>query len=282
MPLDIAALRGSTEPVRIFAYGLLMWDEDLPRAETETALLRGYHRSFCLYSYDYRGTRTQPGLTLGLDHGGACRGIAMRLSPAGLGAAIDRLWAPEMTRPGFTTCGCCRCGPPMARARPSPSRCAAAIRIMPAGCRLTRVRGSSPMPPAGGAPAAPISPIPCVTSPCSVSPTRRCKAHRKGRSALRGGGLAVIATKVVHRREGLPSPSTAYGPGTSWTGVRTHGGHSLGIVGLRGRGTVPWSEKSIMSQRREFVMLFGQARASITLRRPKSDSGSAEPGRPHT
>jgi cation transport protein ChaC len=99
MPPDIAALRGSTEPVWIFAYGSLMWDEDFLRAETETALLRGYHRSFCLYSYDYRGTRTQPGLTLGLDHGGGCRGIAMRLSPAGLGAAIDRLWAREMTAP---------------------------------------------------------------------------------------------------------------------------------------------------------------------------------------
>ena len=99
MPPDIAALRGSTEPVRIFAYGLLMWDEDLPRAETETALLRGYHRSFCLYSYDYRGTRTRPGLTLGLDRGGACRGIALRLPPTGLGEAIDRLWAREMTAP---------------------------------------------------------------------------------------------------------------------------------------------------------------------------------------
>src|SRR6516225_215223 len=64
MPPDIAALRGSTEPVRIFAYGSLMWDEDFPRAETETALLRGYHRSFCLYSYDYRGTRTQPSVSI--------------------------------------------------------------------------------------------------------------------------------------------------------------------------------------------------------------------------
>jgi len=99
MPPDIAALRDSTGPVWVFAYGSLMWDPDVPRAETETALLRGYHRSFCLYSYDYRGTRTQPGLTLGLDHGGGCRGIAMRLSPAGLGAAIDRLWAREMTAP---------------------------------------------------------------------------------------------------------------------------------------------------------------------------------------
>ena len=99
MPPGIAALRNTAESVWIFAYGSLMWDQDFPRAETETALLRGYHRSFCLYSYDYRGTRTRPGLTLGLDHGGVCRGIAMRLSPAGLGETIDRLWAREMTAP---------------------------------------------------------------------------------------------------------------------------------------------------------------------------------------
>ena len=99
MPPEIAALRDSTEPAWIFAYGSLMWDPDFPRVESEIALLRGYHRSFCLYSCDYRGTRTRPGLTLGLDRGGACRGIALRLSPTGLGEAIDRLWAREMTAP---------------------------------------------------------------------------------------------------------------------------------------------------------------------------------------
>jgi glutathione-specific gamma-glutamylcyclotransferase len=99
MPPEIAALRDSTEPVWIFAYGSLMWDADFPRAETEPALLRGYHRSFCLYSYDYRGTRTRPGLTLGLDRGGACRGIALRLPPETLAEAVDRLWAREMTAP---------------------------------------------------------------------------------------------------------------------------------------------------------------------------------------
>jgi glutathione-specific gamma-glutamylcyclotransferase len=99
MPVEIAALRDSTEPVWIFAYGSLMWDADFPRAETEPALLRGYHRSFCLYSYDYRGTQTRPGLTLGLDRGGACRGIALRLPPETLAEAVDRLWAREMTAP---------------------------------------------------------------------------------------------------------------------------------------------------------------------------------------
>jgi len=99
MPPDIAALRDSVEPVWIFAYGSLMWDPDCPRAEAEPALLRGYHRSFCLYSYDYRGTREQPGLTLGLDRGGACRGIVLGLPPEALAAAIDRLWSREMTAP---------------------------------------------------------------------------------------------------------------------------------------------------------------------------------------
>jgi cation transport protein ChaC len=99
MPPEIIALRSTAEPVWIFAYGSLMWDPDFPRAESETALLRGYHRSFCLYSYDYRGTRARPGLTLGLDHGGACRGIVLRLPSDALTEAIDRLWAREMTAP---------------------------------------------------------------------------------------------------------------------------------------------------------------------------------------
>ena len=99
MPPEIAVLRNAAEPVWIFAYGSLMWDPDCPRAEAEPALLRGYHRSFCLYSYDYRGTRERPGLTLGLDRGGACRGIVLRLPPEALAEAIDRLWSREMTAP---------------------------------------------------------------------------------------------------------------------------------------------------------------------------------------
>ena len=99
MPPEIAALRNAVVPVWIFAYGSLMWDPDFPRAEAESALLRGYHRSFCLYSYDYRGTRARPGLTLGLDRGGACWGILLRLPPEALAEAVDRLWEREMTAP---------------------------------------------------------------------------------------------------------------------------------------------------------------------------------------
>src|SRR5947207_6363850 len=96
MPPAIAALRAGTEPVWLFAYGSLMWNPEIAFAEARPGFLHGYHRSFCLYSRDYRGTPERPGLVLGLDRGGACRGIVYRLPPEALGAAIDQVWAREM------------------------------------------------------------------------------------------------------------------------------------------------------------------------------------------
>jgi glutathione-specific gamma-glutamylcyclotransferase len=93
MPAGVAALRDNREPVWVFAYGSLLWDAELCDAAAEPALLHGYHRSFCLYSYDYRGTPANPGLTLGLDRGGSCRGAALRLSAD----ALDRVWEREMS-----------------------------------------------------------------------------------------------------------------------------------------------------------------------------------------
>jgi glutathione-specific gamma-glutamylcyclotransferase len=97
MPAEVAALRDGVQPVWIFAYGSLIWDPEFSYAESEPALLRGYHRSFCLYSYDYRGTPAQPGLVLGLDRGGSCRGMTFRLSSDALPEAIDRIWLREMS-----------------------------------------------------------------------------------------------------------------------------------------------------------------------------------------
>lgn len=80
----------------IFAYGSLLWNPLFPVAEMRPALLRGLHRRFCLWSLASRGTRACPGLVLGLDRGGACRGVLMRL-PAML--ALDELhllWRREM------------------------------------------------------------------------------------------------------------------------------------------------------------------------------------------
>jgi cation transport protein ChaC len=97
MPDWVVALRRSAEPVWIFAYGSLMWNPELRFDEALPARVHGYHRSFCLYSPEYRGTREKPGLVLGLDRGGSCRGIAYRLAEATLADEIDLLWAREMT-----------------------------------------------------------------------------------------------------------------------------------------------------------------------------------------
>ena len=97
MPDWVLALREIGEPVWIFAYGSLMWSPEMRFEEALPARVHGYHRSFCLYSPEYRGTREKPGLVLGLDRGGSCRGIAYRLPRATLADEIDLLWAREMT-----------------------------------------------------------------------------------------------------------------------------------------------------------------------------------------
>jgi len=80
----------------VFAYGSLMWDPGFPYLASEPGLLRGYHRRCCIASTVYRGTPEQPGLVLGLDHGGSCRGLLFRVAAAAAPAVVDYLWAREM------------------------------------------------------------------------------------------------------------------------------------------------------------------------------------------
>jgi cation transport protein ChaC len=80
----------------VFAYGSLMWDPGFEHDRASPALLRGYHRRFCIYSHRFRGTPERPGLVLGLDRGGACRGIAFRVPAAAVSTAVEALWDREM------------------------------------------------------------------------------------------------------------------------------------------------------------------------------------------
>ncbi len=82
----------------IFTYGSLMWDPGFSHCAAEPALLRGYHRSFCIYSSRYRGTVEAPGLVLGLDPGGACKGIVYRIAAADRAGVLEALWHREMRR----------------------------------------------------------------------------------------------------------------------------------------------------------------------------------------
>lgn len=81
-PADLSA-RGerprSGEAYWVFGYGSLMWRPGFPFTEAHDAVLRGYSRSFCIYSMHHRGTAERPGLVLGLDKGGECLGRVFRV-----------------------------------------------------------------------------------------------------------------------------------------------------------------------------------------------------------
>lgn len=70
----------SMQDLWVFGYGSLMWRPGFEHEERHPALLRGYHRAFCVYSHVHRGTPEKPGLVFGLDAGGSCRGVAFRVA----------------------------------------------------------------------------------------------------------------------------------------------------------------------------------------------------------
>lgn len=87
---------GPEDDLWIFGYGSLMWDPGFPHVEARQASITGFHRSFCVTSYRYRGTAEVPGLVLGLDRGGSCHGMAFRVIPQDQPQTLDYLWDREM------------------------------------------------------------------------------------------------------------------------------------------------------------------------------------------
>lgn len=88
--------------VWLFAYGSIMWNPGFAYAESAPALLRGWHRTFCIYSYRYRGTPEKPGLVLGLDRGGSCRGVVFRLPDDQAPAIVEQCDARELVTGVYT------------------------------------------------------------------------------------------------------------------------------------------------------------------------------------
>ena len=81
----------------MFGYGSLMWRPGFDFIEQVPARLIGEHRALCVYSFDHRGTPERPGLVLGLDRGGACRGVAFRVAADLRNHTVEYLRSREQT-----------------------------------------------------------------------------------------------------------------------------------------------------------------------------------------
>jgi len=82
--------------VWLFGYGSLVWNPLVHHEERRVARLHGFHRSFCLWSHVNRGSLQKPGLVLGLDSGGSCRGVVFRIAGRHAAEELRLLWRREM------------------------------------------------------------------------------------------------------------------------------------------------------------------------------------------
>ena len=110
----LASLRAALDPWTpgtpfwIFAYGSLMWNPSFTWHARHVAMVRGYHRSFRVWSRINRGTPENPGLVLTLECGGSCRGLVYRIAPDLVQEEMQRIWKREMLygsyRPKWLNC----------------------------------------------------------------------------------------------------------------------------------------------------------------------------------
>src|SRR6218665_427073 len=80
----------------VFGYGSLMWNPGFAFEERMPARAFGFRRSLCVWSHVHRGTPEHPGLVLGLDRGGSCRGAAFRVRDENRDDVLDYLRRREL------------------------------------------------------------------------------------------------------------------------------------------------------------------------------------------
>ncbi|MEM6761341.1 MAG: gamma-glutamylcyclotransferase [Pseudomonadota bacterium] len=82
-------------PLHVFGYGSLMWRPGFSFQTRQFATLRGRHRRLCVLSHVHRGTPARPGLVMGLDRGGACRGVLFEVGDGDRDDVVAYLRARE-------------------------------------------------------------------------------------------------------------------------------------------------------------------------------------------
>jgi glutathione-specific gamma-glutamylcyclotransferase len=92
------------EDVWVFGYGSLTWNPAMEVTESRRARIHGYHRRLCLITRVARGTPERPGLMLGLDRGGSCQGVALRLPARRARDELAVLWRREMVDDAYRPC----------------------------------------------------------------------------------------------------------------------------------------------------------------------------------
>jgi len=80
----------------VFGYGSLMWNPGFDYEAREIVTAQGFHRALCIHSWVHRGTREHPGLVLGLDRGGSCKGAGFRVAPGNRDDVIAYLREREL------------------------------------------------------------------------------------------------------------------------------------------------------------------------------------------
>lgn len=84
------------EDVWLFGYGSLMWNPAMHYVESQPGVVRGWHRSYCLWAHMGRGSPEAPGMMLALDRGGSSAGMLFRFAAATARAELLLPWRREM------------------------------------------------------------------------------------------------------------------------------------------------------------------------------------------
>jgi cation transport protein ChaC len=82
--------------VWVFGYGSLIWNPSFHFTDRLIGTVYGYHRRFCLWTHLGRGCPERPGLVLGLERGGSCRGAAFHIAPEAVEEELAIVWRREM------------------------------------------------------------------------------------------------------------------------------------------------------------------------------------------